>query len=372
MSNVPNLHGTPFRSAVIGVENESGTVLAEPITTVNFDEKIVAWNRAHGFPDYIGPSGSVLQADGSRGMFWADRSGDPAFDPNRTIHCVGDLHVGYTSPDRLDAAERDMRQLNHLFQHRVFMGDTVDSGTSHDATALAYLEGMDARSRWDAVIGNHDLDGRDASAWMSAFGYDALNWTRDLGFAKLIGLNPTFDAKVNTTAPCTLQPDTLAFLATELGNTTTDCIIVTHAPLMNSVVSTPYSSTTIFSSSQPDADIVAILADHPNARSWVSGHTHSKLDSAGLVKMMTYGGTTIVAANVGGIAYLGHGSDMATSLLVSAFITILPGGRIVVRFRDHIVGAWTTIGEFNPTVATLPALSPAPIIPGLTDDAGPA
>ena len=76
----------------------------------------------------------------------------------------------------------------------------------------------------------------------------------------------------------------LAFLDDQLAQGPDDCWIACHWPLFHTVMGDPrihFTSAMEGFHAKPDRDIRAILARHPNARLWVSGHTHSPLSAPG-------------------------------------------------------------------------------------------
>lgn len=90
---------------------------------------------------------------------------------------------------------------------------------------------------------------------------------------------------------------------------------------------------------RPDAQIRALLSRHPNAKAWISGHTHSPLPSPGLVTRAPLpGGHSIVAINLSAIIYVGNTLEPSDPIC-SLCLTHLPG-KIEIRLRDHRAAAW--------------------------------
>lgn len=278
------------------------------------------------------------------------------FDPARTINVVGDIHVGWTVPSRLDAAAADLARTISLATHRVFIGDLTEvSSPEQDAAANAWLDTTGPRDFWSIVAGNHDLVGRSLAAWEAAYGKPG-TWTRDFPAFRLIGLSAPDGEGIRQTEPQTFTPTTLAYLDAQLGDTSLDCVIVTHGPLMNTVVGSYFDSTMRFFASHPDDEIRAILAAHPNARAWISGHTHSPLETTDLVKAEPVGnGHLITAINAGAVAYQGgkpaDPGEPAAQPNYSCFITVTDGA-IELRVRDHLTGGWSAIN--GAPVVTVP------------------
>lgn len=284
------------------------------------------------------------------------------FDPARTINVVGDIHVGWTVPSRLDAAAADLARTNNLAAHRVFIGDLTEvSSPEQDAAANAWMDRTGPRDSWSIVAGNHDLIGRSLGEWEAAYGKPGI-WTLDFPAFRLIGLSAPDSTGIRQTEPQTFPPETLAYLDAQLGGTTNDCVIVTHGPLMNTVIGSYFDSTMRFFASHPDEEIRAILAARPNARAWISGHTHSPLETTDLVKAEPVGnGHLVTAINVGSIAFQGgkptDPGEPAAQPNYSCFITVTDEA-IELRVRDHLTGGWSSING-SPVVAVPFAESPA-------------
>jgi hypothetical protein len=93
---------------------------------------------------------------------------------------------------------------------------------------------------------------------------------------------------------------------------------------------------------KPDDRIRAVLARHPNAKLWLSGHTHSPLSAPGLIKRAKLAHKrSIVAINASALVGVGKRRE-ARDPLCSLFLTHLPG-RVEVRCRDHRAGAWRNV-----------------------------
>lgn len=278
------------------------------------------------------------------------------FDPERTINVVGDIHVGWTIQSRLDAAAADLARTNDLAIHRVFTGDLTERSTpAQDAAANAWLDSTGPRERWSIVAGNHDFAGRNLGEWEAAYGKPGI-WTLDLPAFRLIGLSAPDGVGIRETEPQTFTSETLTYLDEQLGGTFRDCIIVTHGPLKNTVVGSFFDSTMPFFASHPDGEIRAILAAHPNARAWISGHTHSPLETTDLVKAEPVGnGHLVTTVNVGSVAFQGgkpsDPNEPAAQPNYSFFITAT-GDAIELRVRDHLTGGWSAINGVP--VVTMP------------------
>lgn len=282
-----------------------------------------------------------------------------AYDPALTINFVGDLHHGRTPTDRLDAAKADLIATKSACAHRVYLGDLMEYGPNPaDRTAaITYLR--DIGGPYDYVYGNHDYANITVAALNAEFGdYATLNWVRDLPFCRLIGLNN--NTTTNADQPCTLSPETLAWLGNRMAETALPCIVATHAPLGNTVISW-YSSAHPFFMTHPDADFRAVLAAHATARMVLSGHTHSKYDATGMVSRVPLGGKDVLAMNAGALAYVTDPGpsytpeDTLDDVLCSPFLTFHPD-RVQIRWRDHANGTWFDA----PTTEALYVVPPPP------------
>ena len=86
------------------------------------------------------------------------------------------------------------------------------------------------------------------------------------------------------------------------------------------------------------------MAEQPNARAWLSGHTHSPLGAPGLVSRVRLGrGRSILAVNLSALVGVGKRRD-PTDPLRSVYLTQRPGG-MEVRFRDHGERRWLRVGR---------------------------
>jgi hypothetical protein len=102
---------------------------------------------------------------------------------------------------------------------------------------------------------------------------------------------------------------------------------------------------------KPDQGIREVLAHHPNAKVWLSGHTHSPLSAPGFIKRARLGPKrSIVAINTSALVGVGKRRD-SRDPLCSVYLTHRRG-KIEVRFRDHRSGAWRELaGRSVRTVA---------------------
>jgi hypothetical protein len=212
-------------------------------------------------------------------------------------------------------------------------------------------------SPWYTALGNHDIqnDVRTAAAWAAAYSLQSQNYTVDLGFVKLIVVGP--DSMISGTM--LLSAATLTFLSNALANAGKPCFIISHAPLYNTVVGSTtgadgvYSSTENFFHAKPDTDIRAILNAQPNAKAWISGHTHSPIDTPGLIKTESVGTRSIVSINCSATFYTGRTLEWYDPL-ITLFLTHT-GSNLEIRVRNHGAGVWDTVGGSRVVTMPIPA-----------------
>lgn len=263
------------------------------------------------------------------------------FDPARTLHVIGDVHVGAVHPDRLDAIIADLGGGGvPAPRAHVQVGDLTDHGLpDEDEQATAWLERLPAGVI--RVAGNHDVAYRAPQAWAEAHGLESPNYTVDLGVARLIVL-----AQAESIMwPLGLSAAGIEWLDAQLGEADQDCVIACHAPPFGTVggdVAHHYVSTDEGFGLLETDEVAEVLARHPNAKAWISGHTHSPVGVPGMVMDWGVGGRSVVAVNASCVFYTGRLSDESTrpdAPLVTLFVTYGPDA-IGVRFRDHWAGRW--------------------------------
>lgn len=261
----------------------------------------------------------------------------------RTIHFVGDAHFGGMNARRKGVLLSDVERLDGLRRiPRVQVGDLTNDGfAAQDTEAVAFMNSLGPG--WRAVAGNHDVwnNARTPAAAASAWGMPGVNWTLDVGFCVVVGIGPTLLGANN--ADMTLDAAYLdARLAEHAGRT---CVVVGHPPLKNTV---GIGSTTEWTSAdqgffvQNDAAVRDVLALRPNAKAWVSGHTHSTLAAPDLVKRESVkaGAHHLAAVNCSSPFYTTKNNILWTDVPSTCYVTVLDGS-IEVRYRDHGAHRWT-------------------------------
>lgn len=264
-------------------------------------------------------------------------------DWERTVHCLGDLHAGAITDVRIDAVSRDLERLGRPALH-LQLGDLTEAGTeAQDRLALSFLGRLPGP--WVAALGNHDIlrNRRTAAAWARAYGQSSHNLSVDLEFARVILIAPGRSEPGG--AAGRLPRATLAFLEEALGEGPEDCWIACHWPLFRTVMGDPrlhFTSELAAFHAKPDREIRELLARHPNARLWLSGHTHSPLSAPGLIKRVRLGrDRELVAINTSALVGIGKRRDPRAPLC-SLYLTRRRDG-IEVRCRDHRAGRWRNI-----------------------------
>lgn len=290
----------------------------------------------------------------------------------RTIGIIGDTHFGHIN---MTATRKAMIQTDLIASFPnplafIHVGDVVagevndpeDDYTALDAEANDWLDEITAAtgSPWYAAIGNHDIwqNTRDRTDFEAVYG--PANRVIDLGRFKVIIVSPDTmeeftgvgDAGTGDTSKIKLTAATLTWLDAQLAATSKDCLIVGHAPLKNTFIADHVGD--VDSNDDPfyigsvggvnDVELRAVIADHANAKAFISGHTHPNLwysaaADAGraYVKAETIGSHTVAAINVPAPAYTGGTAQY--NIAASTAVTYYPD-RIEVRWRDHNSRMW--------------------------------
>jgi 3',5'-cyclic AMP phosphodiesterase CpdA len=264
-------------------------------------------------------------------------------DWDRTVHLVGDLHAGAITEVRMEAVMRDIERLGTPALH-LQLGDMTEGGTdAQDKLAVGFLDVLPGP--WATALGNHDIlrNTRTARAWARAYGQSGPNFSVDLDFARVILIAPARGRQGGDAGR--LSRETLAFLDDQLAQGPDECWIACHWPLFRTVMGDPrlhFTSAMEAFHAKPDSQIRAILARHPNARLWLSGHTHSPLSAPGLIKRVRLAGDrALVAINASALVGIGKRRNPRAPLC-SLYLT-KRRDRIEVRCRDHRAGRWRNV-----------------------------
>ena len=264
-------------------------------------------------------------------------------DWSRMVHAIGDMHAGGIKRPRVAAMLDDANSLSTPALH-LQIGDATERGLpEEDVLARRWLDRLPGPAH--TILGNHDVmhNKRTASAWAKAYGYEAPNYVIDLDFLRIIAVAP--DRDLPQAGSGTLSPATIRWLEQRLKHAGRECWIACHWPLFKTVMGDHrrvYTSAMQSFHAKPDARIRAVLARHPNAKAWLSGHTHSPLEAPGLItRARLPGGRSIVSINLSAIVGVGKTRDPQDPIC-SLYLTHLPG-KIEIRFRDHRARRWRTL-----------------------------
>ena len=243
----------------------------------------------------------------------------------------------------MEAVMRDIERLGTPALH-LQLGDMTEGGTdAQDTLALGFLDALPGP--WATALGNHDIlrNTRTARAWARAYGQSGPNFSVDLDFARVILIAPARGRQGGDAGR--LSRETLAFLDDQLAQGPDECWIACHWPLFRTVMGDPrlhFTSAMEAFHAKPDSQIRAILARHPNARLWLSGHTHSPLSAPGLIKRVRLSGDrALVAINASALVGIGKRRNPRAPLC-SLYLT-KRRDRIEVRCRDHRAGRWRNV-----------------------------
>lgn len=271
-------------------------------------------------------------------------------DWTKTVHFIGDTHVGAVSAGRLASLSTDINNLSAPVAH-VQVGDTTDTATAgQDTDALAFLNGLPAT--WYSICGGHDVwgDARTPAQWATAYGMAGQSYVVDLTFCQLICIG------VDNATSYTLSVATLAWLDAALTAAgATPCIIVNHHPLYNTV-QTPdaakyYASLANTWYQKDNAAVRQIVANHDNAVAWVAGHTHSPHFANQFIYSELVGTHYVAIISCSSPYYTNFlaGEDL-TEAVISLHVSLPSASLMEVRVRDSLSARW--IKRYNLNLAT--------------------
>lgn len=282
-----------------------------------------------------------------------------------TLHAIGDVQGASVTRLRimLDDLDRDTVPQT---EHRVTLGDCSRTGTPEDFAYFHDNFSSKITGNLWPVVGNHDMDqGLDGDQAAQALGMASKDYVVDMGFAVLIVLGPDEGYNDNPTGwkgECVYTETALTFLDQQLTAHASELCIVAAHPSLRYTVQSPRGPATskatntvpwfaLDSSRLDDAAIRAVLADHPNAKAWLGGHTHSLISAPDIVKAVPVGGHTLASVNTSAI--LNPGSQLLpTTGIASPFLTVYDD-RIEVRWRNHGAHQWVGSGAALERVSTV-------------------
>lgn len=270
-----------------------------------------------------------------------------------TVHGIGDVHAGVMSLRRMSALSLDARKSGYVPDVVVQLGDSSDTGLTSQDSNFKRLMARIAPQGWYSVMGNHDImeDVRTPADWATEYGYAAQSYVVDFPAIRLICWSPP--ESYNPWPQYTYVSESeLAWLDARLSETVNPCIIACHYPLHGTVGGTAgadYLSTSVpfylRTAAHPSdsSDILAILAEHPNVKLWIHGHTHSRPEVPGFAAPVTAGSVTFAHVCAGSPLNEGATVEDGTDRCHSVFSTVI-GDLVEVRVRDHGAGQWMPIG----------------------------
>lgn len=301
-----------------------------------------------------------------------------------TVHLIGDLQDGLTysagqndvqfatsmRKGRRDKIAMDWRygDLPSPTGGHLTVGDLIHRGhASEDADVQDFLANLTANTGqpWYKTMGNHDIydNARTPAQWASAWGLSSPNQVIDLPFVRLIilgiePLRPPSGSTVIDQGKCYVSVATINWLNAQLQATHKDCWIVCHAPLRYTIQDT---DTTGWLRTDDDNLFNQVLATNANAKAWISGHTHTSLQSittdatggsngAGVWMTKTLNGRNMAHINAGCLANASRVEEIGDDTLdwstewwepmLTFWITYVDEDRYELRVRDHGAGLW--------------------------------
>ena len=266
-------------------------------------------------------------------------------DWSRTIHCIGDLHAGGIKRPRVQAMLDDVNALPTPALH-LQVGDSTENGLpKEDTLAKRWLGRLPAD--YYTLMGNHDVmhNKRTAKQWAAVHGYQSQSYVIDFPTLRIVVVGPDRDYGAERSG--TLSARTLKWMEARIRNEPDKTIwIACHWPLKDTVMGDKnrfYNSHMPSFYAKPDDGIRALLAKYPNAKAWISGHTHSPIDVPGLLTRAPLPRRRkIVTVNCSAVVFVGKKRDESDPIR-SLYLTHFPG-RMEVRFRDHGERKWKHVG----------------------------
>lgn len=283
------------------------------------------------------------------------------------VRLFGDMHFGYTEPDRLAAVANDLATLPPA-DALLSTGDETHYGLAAEyAAANAWL------TQWEApfytVTGNHTFwdaahGGENCAAqyqrFVQAWG-QPMPFTWELGGVRFVGAGPVESGDTLAAANLTVgQIDQLGrVLATAPQQPT---VLVLHSPFRHTVLGDSGPSNSVYTSDDDGffqshgERLKAVLAKAPQVALVITGHTHSPLDAKGLLSLVPAGGRLVPQFNAMALPFVRRDYPSGPRFrqdLVTWELAIFPD-RLVLTGRDHLARR-----DAARTVIPLPALLPA-------------
>lgn len=293
----------------------------------------------------------------------------------------GDLH--YRTRDQWHAIHsrrvapmfQDLRQLwledgNPAFC--VSPGDIVDTGAPENyRLAKLDLKAQLGNIPFYAGIGNHEYHAESRADTIHTAAEFSAAWGKPLRYAWMVGNvvcimldqpDPYVPDPRRENTRVIFSSETLAFLDSTLAEySDLQAVIFAHCPLRDTVLdrdperNLDDDSQDAFFYVENSQAVRAILAEHPNAGLYFSGHTHSGWGSPNLVLTETLGNHPVTHVNLMSPWYTGKSKGPRLSAdrttleyvpddpdVLASFAVHILRNRALIRLRDHRARQWLT------------------------------
>ncbi|MCL4545496.1 MAG: metallophosphoesterase [Chloroflexi bacterium] len=270
--------------------------------------------------------------------------------PLARVRLFGDLHIGFTSPARLDAVTEDLWSLPPP-DVILTVGDDTHFGRPRE-----YARASGWVGQWNCpfytVTGNHtfwgvtqlhtDTSQRAYRRFVDAWGY-SLPYAWSIAGVRFVGAGPIdghtgpIDASLTVT-----ELDALSGLLAQEPRTPT--VLVVHAPLHHTVLGDGGPPHSVFTSDDPGfyqwhtRGLEDVLRRSPQVKLVLTGHTHSPLRAKGLLSRVDVGGRVVPQFNAMALPFVRRpwwGLHQLAQDLVSWELAITRD-QIFLTARDHL------------------------------------
>lgn len=253
-------------------------------------------------------------------MMESDTEGPQGFNALEFL-VAGDLHAGRIPAERLAAVFEAAARV----PGQAFLG--VPGDLTNDALPEQYalLKAQIARLPFPflGVMGNHDAvnaqDAEPRARFCDAMGVEAPSYRRTIG-----GLDSAFLSADGHEDGCTVGIGrALPLLEQTLAEGAGPVIVFCHAPLSGTVGGAPGRPS--FTSNDPDFGLVssdavrALIRRAGRAVVWISGHTHSPLETEGLIHTERLDGAVLHGVNASSPYFTGRDWDFHAPILLYHF-----------------------------------------------------
>jgi predicted phosphodiesterase len=265
------------------------------------------------------------------------------------VRLFGDMHFGYTEPDRLAAVANDLATLPGA-DALLSTGDET-----HYGLATEYAAANSWLSQWEApfytVTGNHTF-------WNAAHGGEScaaqyqrfiqiwgqpMPYVWELGGVRFVGAGPVESGDTLAAANLTVgQIEQLGRVLAAAPQQPT--VLVLHSPFRHTVLGDSGPSNSVYTSDDDGffqshgERLKAVLANAPQVALLITGHTHSPLDAKGLLSLVPAGGRLVPQFNAMALPFVRRDVPNGPRFrqdLVTWELAILSDS-IVLTGRDHL------------------------------------